>query len=144
MLELIAAIAALSGAPAYDLNEKHCLSKAVYHEARGEDVVGRLAVANVVLNRVDSSKYPNTICEVVYQNAQFSNLYPSTEVDTDSPFWSSSCDSAWVAISGTLADPTEGALFYHNPDLADPDHYQYAINEIVIQNHTFYNLDYSK
>ena len=42
-----------------------CVALAVYFEARGEPVAGQLAVANVVMNRVESSRYPNTPCEVV-------------------------------------------------------------------------------
>lgn len=45
-----------------------CLAKAVYFEARGESVSGQRAVARVILNRVDSKAYPNTICGVVFQN----------------------------------------------------------------------------
>jgi len=46
-----------------------CLAEAIYFEARGEEVRGQMAVAQVVLNRVFSGKYPNTVCGVVYQNA---------------------------------------------------------------------------
>jgi Cell Wall Hydrolase len=46
-----------------------CLAEAIYFEARGETVPGQMAVAQVVLNRVFSGKYPNTVCGVVYQNA---------------------------------------------------------------------------
>ena len=45
-----------------------CLAIALYHEARGEDELGQIAVAQVILNRVRSRKYPDTICGVVYQN----------------------------------------------------------------------------
>jgi len=50
-----------------DVNEMHCLAKNIYFEARGESLKGKIAVANVTMNRVDSPKYPNTICGVVYQ-----------------------------------------------------------------------------
>jgi spore germination cell wall hydrolase CwlJ-like protein len=46
-----------------------CLAEAIYFEARGEAVRGQMAVAQVILNRVFSGKYPNTVCGVVYQNA---------------------------------------------------------------------------
>jgi hypothetical protein len=46
-----------------------CLAEAIYFESRGEAVRGQMAVAQVVLNRVFSGKYPNTVCGVVYQNA---------------------------------------------------------------------------
>jgi hypothetical protein len=52
--------------------EKDCLARAVYHEARGEPLEGQLAVANVVLNRAASGRYPRTWCEVVRQPWQFS------------------------------------------------------------------------
>ena len=50
-----------------DVDEMHCLAKNIYFEARGEGLKGKIAVANVTMNRVDSPKYPNTICGVVYQ-----------------------------------------------------------------------------
>lgn len=48
--------------------ERYCLAEAIYHEARGEPTLGQLAVANVILNRVKSVQYPNTVCGVVHQN----------------------------------------------------------------------------
>ena len=50
-----------------DVDEMHCLAKNIYFEARGESIRGKVAVANVTMNRVDSPHYPNTICGVVYQ-----------------------------------------------------------------------------
>ncbi len=50
--------------------ERQCLSRAIYFEARSESEIGRLAVARVILNRVQSPFYPDTICDVVYQNAE--------------------------------------------------------------------------
>lgn len=50
-------------------HERTCLAEAIYHEARGEPEAGQWAVAQVILNRVKSSRYPSTICGVVYQNA---------------------------------------------------------------------------
>ena len=44
-----------------------CLVEALYHEARSEDMIPMLAVANVILNRVKHKKFPNTICKVVHQ-----------------------------------------------------------------------------
>jgi len=54
-------------------SEKDCLTKAVYHEARGEPEAGQWAVAQVILNRVKHHKYPNSVCGVVYQNAHKAN-----------------------------------------------------------------------
>jgi N-acetylmuramoyl-L-alanine amidase len=49
-----------------------CLTAAIYHEARGEPLIGQRAVAEVIINRVESKHWPNTICEVVKQKNQFS------------------------------------------------------------------------
>lgn len=50
-----------------------CLAIAIYYEARGETELGQIAVAQVILNRVKSRKYPSSICNVVYQNAHWRN-----------------------------------------------------------------------
>lgn len=50
-----------------------CLQEAIYHEARGEDIYGQFAVAEVILNRVDLRNYPNSVCGVVHQNAHRRN-----------------------------------------------------------------------
>ena len=47
--------------------QEHCLALNIYHEARSESLAGQYAVADVVLNRVESPRFPNTVCEVVHQ-----------------------------------------------------------------------------
>lgn len=54
---------------AHAQSERTCLAKAIYHEARGESEKGQWAVANIILNRVASRRYPSSICGVVFQNA---------------------------------------------------------------------------
>jgi hypothetical protein len=49
--------------------ETLCLAQALYHEARGESETGQWAVANIIINRAFSKKYPKTLCGVIYQNA---------------------------------------------------------------------------
>lgn len=53
--------------PNIDSAELDCLAKNIYHEARGESLQGKMAVANVTLNRVHSDKFPDTVCKVVHQ-----------------------------------------------------------------------------
>lgn len=53
--------------------EIYCLGQAIYHEARGEPDRGQWAVASVILNRVESRQYPNSVCGVVFQNAHLPN-----------------------------------------------------------------------
>lgn len=65
--------AAADGAEPDQEKELHCLATAIYHEARGEPERGQLVVGRVILNRVASPYYPDTICEVVYQNVHLHN-----------------------------------------------------------------------
>jgi spore germination cell wall hydrolase CwlJ-like protein len=63
-----------SGAVYVSYNKEHeCLARAIYFEARGEPEKGQEAVALVILNRVKSDYYPNTVCDVVYQNDHMRN-----------------------------------------------------------------------
>lgn len=55
-------------------SEINCLAKAVYHEARGEPREGQLAIAKTVLNRVSDPKFPKSVCKVIYQPNQFTNI----------------------------------------------------------------------
>jgi hypothetical protein len=62
-----------SYAVGYETAEADCLAMALYHEARGESELGQIAVAQVIINRVKSRKYPDSICGVVYENAHRRN-----------------------------------------------------------------------
>jgi hypothetical protein len=59
--------------PQIDARQHGCLSQAIYYEARGETQQGQVAVAEVIMNRVHSRHYPNTICGVVYQGSERAN-----------------------------------------------------------------------
>ena len=50
-----------------DTQQMNCLAINIYHEARGETVEGKFAVGHVTMNRVNSNRFPNSICKVVYQ-----------------------------------------------------------------------------
>jgi N-acetylmuramoyl-L-alanine amidase len=100
-----------------------CLALNVYHEARGEPAAGQYAVAAVTLNRVASSRYPNTICEVVYQQKwdrlrrRYVGAFSWTEFDTRPSLKEKAWQQAWqVAESVYTQDQLpelDGALFYH-------------------------------
>jgi spore germination cell wall hydrolase CwlJ-like protein len=101
-----------------------CLAQNIYHEARSQPIIEKIAISQVVLNRVNSSKYPNTICKVVYQT-----LRRGRSIVRDKCQFSWYCDgksdyplnlNAWTesiriaALTMTLkVDFTEGALNYH-------------------------------
>ena len=57
-------------------DEVECLALNIYHEARNQPLVGKLAVAEVTLNRVKDDRFPDNICGVVYQGYYYSNNYP--------------------------------------------------------------------
>lgn len=76
-------------------SEKLCLAKAIYHEAKGEPVVGKKGVAKVVLNRKEHKNFPKTICNVINQVnyvegkrlCQFSWVCGKPKIDTNSDSW---------------------------------------------------------
>lgn len=89
----------------------YLLARAIYAEARGEPYTGQVAVGAVILNRVASSQFPNTISGVIYQKGAFSSVYDGqinlTPNDT-------AIKAAKDALNGW--DPCNGALYFYNPD----------------------------
>lgn len=112
-----------------DLN---LLARCVYAEARGEPYAGQVAVAAVVLNRVRSAKFPNTIAGVIYQPLAFTavadgqiNLSPNQNA----------YNAARDALNGT--DPTNGCLYYYNPATATSKWIWSLKVELKIGKHNF-------
>lgn len=95
--------------------EQDCLASAVYFEARGESLEGQLAVAEVVLNRTRSALYPDGICAVVRQRAQFSFVRGGAipRADRNSPAWRRAVAVARIAERGEPRLLAEGVLWYH-------------------------------
>ena len=109
----IASIAML-GAPEVDPKQHECLAMNVYHEARGEVIEGQMAVAHVTLNRVNHHKFPETICDVVYQNKQFSWTHTiKDKTPWEIKAWNQAKVIARDVMIGNTVDPTNGATFYH-------------------------------
>ena len=106
-----------------------CLALNTYHEAKNQSMIGQVATAQVVMNRVADSRYPNSVCEVVKQGpkykgsdvpvrhkCQFSWFCDgkSDEPKRDSKEWFKAQDYARIVLSGRIAlDVTEGATHYH-------------------------------
>lgn len=98
----------------YEKQESLCLKKNIYFESRGEPYLGQLAVGFVTLNRVNSPKFPNTICEVVKQKKQFSWYWDGKSDNIyDFTGWVKAVKVANDVMYGNYKDPTNGALFYH-------------------------------
>lgn len=97
-------------ASGYNENETYLLARLVHGEARGEPYVGKVAVAAVVLNRVRSPLFPNTISGVIYQAGAFDAVYDgqiNLTPDNDS------IRAARDALNGW--DPSGGCIYYYNP-----------------------------
>ena len=97
-----------------------CLANAIYFEARGETVKGQYAVAEVILNRVASKSYPDSVCEVVSQGSsmrnacQFSFMCDGKAEYIGEPLaFSQSAKIAKIMLNGAPRELTKGALFYH-------------------------------
>ncbi len=113
-------------------NNLNLLSRLVYSEARGETYTGQVAVAAVVLNRVRSSSFPNTISGVIYERGAFDavsdgqiNLTPD----------STARKAAQDALNGW--DPSYGAIYYFNPNTATSAWIWSRPMTVTIGNHRF-------
>lgn len=89
--------------------ERDLLARLIHAEARGEPLEGQIAVGAVVINRVKSDKFPDTITEVIYQKGQFSPIALGTMPKVPQE---SAVEAAERALAGE--DPTGGALFFYN------------------------------
>lgn len=108
------------------------LAKLVYAEARGETYKGQVAVAAVVLNRVRSASFPNTISGVIYQTNAFTCVNNGSINNTPD---SSCIRAARDAMNGW--DPTGGCLYYYNPKTASDSWIRTRTVKTVIGNHSF-------
>ena len=108
------------------------LAKLVYAEARGEPYKGQVAVAAVVLNRVKSASFPNTISGVIYQRNAFTCVNNGSINNTPD---SSCIRAALDALNGW--DPTGGCLYYYNPKTATDSWIRTRTVQTVIGRHSF-------
>lgn len=115
MNHLLIALTAVSSNFHVELNQKQteCIATAIYHEARGEPVMGQAAVAYVINNRVHSKRYPNTACEAVYQKHQFTNVQHARP-NKESKAWQVATEIAAYSQVGLIDDETGGATMYAN------------------------------
>ena len=116
----------------FSSSDVQLLARLIHAEARGEPYTGQVAVGAVVLNRVRSSSFPNTISGVIYQPYAFTcvndgqiNLSPN----------STSLKAAKDAMNGW--DPTYGCIYYYNPKIATSDWIFTRPTVTTIGNHVF-------
>lgn len=117
-----------------------CLTKNIYHEARGEPYAGKLAVAQVTLNRVDSRQWGFSVCHVVYSPSQFSwTADPGKRYKIPN-------NVDWTISQGIVHDYTQGlrvtqiedAQYFHAKRLGRPQWTKKLKKSAYIGNHVFY------
>jgi N-acetylmuramoyl-L-alanine amidase len=117
--------------------EEKCLASAIFYEARSESFEGQLAVAQVILNRVESGRFANSICGVVLQSGQFSFVRGGA-IPTISPAsqdWREAIAIARIAQAKLHRSDAANALFFHAAHV-NP---KWRLNRIAsIGNHVFY------
>ena len=96
-------------------SEIQLMARAINGEARGEPYEGQVAVGAVILNRVKSSKFPNTVAGVIYQSGAFTAVSDG-QINIALPNDSSAYKAAQDAKNGW--DPTGGCIYYFNPATA--------------------------
>jgi len=130
-----------------------CMALNVYHEARNQSLVGQIAVAQVTVNRVSDSRYPDTVCGVVKQSITYSSGDPvknkcqfswycdgKSDKPKDEDSYYTALHIARKMLEGNLIDFTEGATHYHatylRPDWAETKTYITQIDD-----HIFYRWE---
>lgn len=118
--------------------ETHCLAQNIYHEARGETVLGQIAVAQVTLNRLSSGKFQKTICEVVFANKQFSWTISKLKTVRDIKAWQGALNLAHRMLTDkTIRLPDFDATYFHTKQVSPRWKAKKRI-VAVIGNHIFY------
>lgn len=105
----------------------HLLALNIYHEARGENIEGMIAVGFVTLNRVRSGRFPNSVADVVQQGGEKRNRCQFSwwcdgrrDTPKEGKAWQQARLVAKGLLKGKYFDETEGALFYYNPKKSSP------------------------
>lgn len=116
-----------------------CLATAIYFEARGEPTEGQYAVATVVMNRVEDHRYPDTVCEVVFESKQFSFTHDGKSDKL--PVNNAAKKSKEVAedVLNNVKYPTT-ATHYHTVE-SDPKWNKSFKKDFTIGRHVFYTND---
>ena len=121
-----------------------CLAEALYFEARGEEIKGQFAVAEVILNRVDSASFPSSPCGVVHQGTgrrfacQFTyDCDGRAEVIRDQKAYIQVGKVAQIMLEGAPRRLTKGALYYHTKSV-NPKWARSFSKTVTIGSHYFY------
>ncbi|GIN61801.1 hypothetical protein J27TS8_17940 [Robertmurraya siralis] len=128
----------LKETPGYKISskEKDLLARLVEAEAKGESFEGKVAVATVVLNRVDSNQFPNSITNVIYEKV--GNAYAFSPVQ-NGEINKQASEEATQAVEEALKSPDRlnNALYFYNPEIATDDWIRSRQIVKKIGNHVF-------
>ena len=126
-------------APATLSRQLECLAGAVYFEARGEPIEGQLAVAQVIINRAESSAFPSDYCGVVTQRSQFSfvknGVIPSRR--SNAAAWERARKIARIAHEGMWNSAADDSLYFH-ATYVKPSWARKKVARATIKTHIFY------
>jgi len=134
---LSALVAAVEDSAAPLSDDEECLAGAVYFESRNESFEGQHAVADVVINRAESGRFPASICGVVYQPSQFSFVRGGQmpAVNRASNDWREAVAVARVALQDLWQSAAPKALFFHAARVSP----RWRLKRIAtVGNHVFY------
>ncbi|MFL0355157.1 cell wall hydrolase [Erythrobacter sp. GH1-10] len=126
-------------APEQLSEQMRCLAGAVYFESRGEPLAGQLAVAQVVINRSEDSRWPASYCGVVYQRAQFSFVKNGRmpRIRTGSAAWERAKAIAKIAHDGMWESEAGDAVYFH-ANYVRPTWSRRKVRTAQIDTHIFY------
>ena len=126
-----------------DAESLRCLAENIYFEARGESFEGQIATGQVVLNRLNDPRYPDTVCQVVHQKSsgvyQFSWVANKNKDITDVYAWTEATFIAEQMLQGNLVHTKlleDKALFYHTEKVHPKWKKKYIVSQVG--NHVFY------
>jgi spore germination cell wall hydrolase CwlJ-like protein len=126
-------------------SEWQCLTEALYFEARGESLVGQVAVAEVILNRKANKRFPKSVCGVINQGAKRKNACQFSykcdgrkEIFSERTAYESAGKLAQLMLEGATHDVTKGATFYHTKAV-NPSWSRKLKKTAVIGEHIFFS-----
>ena len=94
--------------------QHHCMAVGVYYESRAESLEGQLAVAHVIMNRVRSGRFADSVCGVLTQRSQFSFVRGGVlPTPPNNPQWQTALSVAKIAMNEEWDSQVPGALFFH-------------------------------
>lgn len=120
-----------------------CLSQAVHGEAGNQPFEGKVAVAQVIVNRTKDGRFPSDICGVVHQRGQFDFLQHIRWIRRDNPAeeeqMKESIQAAALVLNEEVDDITRGSLFFANPKLSTDRRWLRSLKKTMrIGDHVFY------